>query len=56
MILYLAERGQGIFDTYILLNTEGILVLLFQSMHHGRNVAGSAVKHIPCQLCHVQQQ
>ena len=31
------------FDTHILFNTEGIFVLLFQSMHHGRNVAGSAV-------------
>jgi len=43
-----------VFDTHIMLNTEGIFVLLFQRMHYGRNVAGSFVKHIPCQLCHVQ--
>jgi hypothetical protein len=45
-----------VFDTHILLNTEEIFVLLFQSIHHGRNVTGSVVKHVPwshvsCAMC-----
>jgi hypothetical protein len=56
VVLCILQREVIAYDAHILLHKDGTFALLLQSVHHGRNVAGSFVKRIPCQLCCVQQQ